>query len=768
MRILLSSLLLLATTLAESTDYYELLGVTKSATTQDIRKAYKKLALSLHPDKNQDDPNAQERFVKVTRAYEVLKDEAKRKQYDLYGDEDGPKVRTSYKSYDYYAHHFGLYDDDPNVVTLSGSDFESSIDLSNEGGSQWFIKFYSPMCGSCHTAAPAWTKLAAELTGAVYFGAVNCEDDFSICRQKARITSYPTYMLYPSGELLTGARNKEELRNFLLSRLATDLINVKSQKVWNEKKNTHDHWLLILSDHPGTKSDWLVLSSMLRGLLGVAVIHCNKELPCEELRAEESNADMIYLERRGESWSSKPLKGSEEPREVMMEVLELLPPIQTLTESSLMGYLKKLETGSEDPMLVHFHMGPNDALDTEIKKLTGLLNNFNIGRLNCARYSGFCNGMNVARYPQFIVFKAGGGREFYHGSHTVHGIAAFAKESSLAVNFKSVSPDELVQEIQQGAVLVDFYAPWCPPCLKLLPELRKASSFFSPSVVGFSSVDCTVHSQLCHQHSVTSYPTTMLFNSTRRPVKLGGRTASTIVEFVEDTITPRVIDLDEESFYIRLGQKSKNDIWLVGFFTHWCGPCQAMEPHYRKLAKMMADVPSVKIAQVNCEEQGRLCQQQNVPSYPHLRLYPSGSDGLRTVMIYSGYQRDAASLRMWLFNFIPSSVVELDPVKFRDLIKSGEHWLVDFFAPWCGHCVTFAPEFVTIAQKLEGRVKCGKMDCERYSSFCHSLGISGYPTVRFFTRGLPVEGFQINSQSSSVILDRVEQLLTSYSAHDEL
>lgn len=72
---------------------------------------------------SQDDPNAQERFVKVTRAYEVLKDEAKRKQYDLYGDEEDPKVRTSYKSYDYYAFHFGLYDDDPNVITLSGSDF---------------------------------------------------------------------------------------------------------------------------------------------------------------------------------------------------------------------------------------------------------------------------------------------------------------------------------------------------------------------------------------------------------------------------------------------------------------------------------------------------------------------------------------------------------------------------------------------------------------------------------------------------------------------
>ena len=68
-------------------DYYETLGVGKGASASEIKKAYRKLALKYHPDKNPDDAAAEERFKEAAEAYEVLSDDTKRQQYDRFGHE---------------------------------------------------------------------------------------------------------------------------------------------------------------------------------------------------------------------------------------------------------------------------------------------------------------------------------------------------------------------------------------------------------------------------------------------------------------------------------------------------------------------------------------------------------------------------------------------------------------------------------------------------------------------------------------------------------
>jgi molecular chaperone DnaJ len=66
-------------------DYYEILGVAKTAKQDEIKSAYRKLALELHPDRNPDNPEAEEKFKELSEAYEVLSNVDKRKQYDRFG-----------------------------------------------------------------------------------------------------------------------------------------------------------------------------------------------------------------------------------------------------------------------------------------------------------------------------------------------------------------------------------------------------------------------------------------------------------------------------------------------------------------------------------------------------------------------------------------------------------------------------------------------------------------------------------------------------------
>jgi protein disulfide-isomerase A6 len=216
---------------------------------------------------------------------------------------------------------------------------------------------------------------------------------------------------------------------------------------------------------------------------------------------------------------------------------------------------------------------------------------------------------------------------------------------------------------------------------------------------------------------------------------------------------------------------------IVEFYAPWCGHCKNLEPEYKKAAETLHGV--VKVVAVDATVHGALAQKYGVQGYPTLKMFgldkksPTAYEGERKAdAIISNCMKAANALvkdRKAGKKGSPTSspapkpdsksngsgsgsgsgepkakagkpsvsdVVTLTADNFQQLVlDSADHWLVEFYAPWCGHCKNLAPEWEEAAQKLAGSVKLGALDATAHESLAQKYAIKGFPTIKLFSAG---------------------------------
>ncbi|CAI9090141.1 OLC1v1024844C1 [Oldenlandia corymbosa var. corymbosa] len=109
----------------------------------------------------------------------------------------------------------------------------------------------------------------------------------------------------------------------------------------------------------------------------------------------------------------------------------------------------------------------------------------------------------------------------------------------------------------------------------------------------------------------------------------------------------------------------------------------------------------------------------------------------------------------------PSASIELNSRNFDELVlKSKDLWVVEFYAPWCGHCKKLAPEWKKASNNLKGKVKLGHVDCDAEKSLMSRFNVQGFPTILVFGADkdtpIPYEGARTASAIESYALEQLE------------
>ncbi|XP_020241100.1 probable protein disulfide-isomerase A6 [Asparagus officinalis] len=190
-----------------------------------------------------------------------------------------------------------------------------------------------------------------------------------------------------------------------------------------------------------------------------------------------------------------------------------------------------------------------------------------------------------------------------------------------------------------------------------------------------------------------------------------------------------VVVLTNSNFEKEVGQDRGA---LVEFYAPWCGHCKKLAPEFERLGASFKKAKSVLIGKVDCDEHKDICSKYDVKGYPTIQWFPKGSlepkkyEGARTADALTEFVNTEGGTNVKLAT-VPSNVVVLTSETFDEVVLDGKKdVLVEFYAPWCGHCKSLAPTYENVV--------IANLDADNYKDLAEKYGVSGYPTLKFFPK----------------------------------
>jgi len=179
----------------------------------------------------------------------------------------------------------------------------------------------------------------------------------------------------------------------------------------------------------------------------------------------------------------------------------------------------------------------------------------------------------------------------------------------------------------------------------------------------------------------------------------------------------------------------------VEFYAPWCGHCKSLAPEYELVATAFKG-QAVKVANVDADKHRDLGSRFGVTGFPTLKWFPAGAkepeayQGGRTAKDLVDFINSKTGLHGKIKS-APTAVTVLTESNFASIVKDPtKDVLVEFYAPWCGHCKKLAPDYEKVGQSFEGEsnVVIAKLDADDHKSVATEFGVTGYPTLKWFPK----------------------------------